>query len=409
MSLNGGPDEEVLESPKCKKKVSYTPNRRGPSAGCVAAQCANSPENSSIAVAIAVPDTLKGVQSPPATPVSEAQPLSTIPALSGVPSMPVTSEPLKGIQSSSTLPLPEVVSLSAVPASTGAQSMPENSTPIVENSDKLPDLVTNQTNKTNDEIVAADKPTTNPEPRETFSVDPLSTEDEMDAVDALLSLQDLRDDTVELPTENEQLMPIGGANLLIDVAPVPLELDQVHVGHAIAKMTKQEEEEADADCVANKDNVDPGAADAPKGDSDADAKVSSPGVKGEFKTTTHALKKKVETKRTYKCGVCGTRKPSLQLLNDHHKRHHEPQMCGICGRVFNLASSLNRHMYSHDERRFNCDKCDFICHFESELASHKVSHRKTPTHKCMVANCGRWFKRKWELTSHVQTHDENSF
>ena len=27
----------------------------------------------------------------------------------------------------------------------------------------------------------------------------------------------------------------------------------------------------------------------------------------------------------------------------------------------------------------------------------------------MVANCGRWFKRKWELTSHVCQHDENSF
>ena len=26
----------------------------------------------------------------------------------------------------------------------------------------------------------------------------------------------------------------------------------------------------------------------------------------------------------------------------------------------------------------------------------------------MVANCGRWFKRKWELTSHVRTHDDDS-
>ena len=187
-------------------------------------------------------------------------------------------------------------------------------------------------------------------------------------------------------------MPIGGANLLVDVAPVPLELDQVQVDHAIAKITKQEEEEAAADHGVNKDNVHPGGADTPKGDSDADAKVSSQRAKGESKTITHALKKKVEPKRTYKCGVCGTRKPSMQLLNNHHKHHHEPQMCGICGHVFNLASSLNRHMYSHDEQRFNCDKCNFTCHFESELAVHKIAHRKTPTHKCMVANCGCWFK-----------------
>ena len=25
----------------------------------------------------------------------------------------------------------------------------------------------------------------------------------------------------------------------------------------------------------------------------------------------------------------------------------------------------------------------------------------------MVANCGCWFKCKWELTSHLQTHEDN--
>ena len=81
-------------------------------------------------------------------------------------------------------------------------------------------------------------------------------------------------------------------------------------------------------------------------------------------------------------------------------------MCGICGHVFDLAMSLNHHMYSHDEMHFQCEKCDFRCHFESELLSHNIVHCKTPTHKCMVANCGRWFKRKWELTNQVRTHDE---
>ena len=96
----------------------------------------------------------------------------------------------------------------------------------------------------------------------------------------------------------------------------------------------------------------------------------------------------------------------MQLLNEHHKLHHRPQMCGICGRVFELATSLNRHMYSHEEMCFQCEKCDFRCHFESELSSHNIVHCKTPTHKCMVANCGHWFKRKLELTNHVCTQDE---
>ena len=68
----------------------------------------------------------------------------------------------------------------------------------------------------------------------------------------------------------------------------------------------------------------------------------------------------------------------MQQLNEHHKLHHGPQMCGICGQVFELAMSLNCHMYSHEEMRFECEKCNFKCHFESELMSHNIVHRKTP-------------------------------
>ena len=39
-------------------------------------------------------------------------------------------------------------------------------------------------------------------------------------------------------------MPIGGANLPLDVAPVPIALGQVEVDHAIAKLAVQEEEQS---------------------------------------------------------------------------------------------------------------------------------------------------------------------
>ena len=107
-------------------------------------------------------------------------------------------------------------------------------------------------------------------------------------------------------TENETLMPIGGNNLPIDVAPVPIELNQVQVDHAIAKITRQQEEEAAAECVIDKENENPvertpqpspavGADDqlqVPKHKGDMDAKVSSPPGKGEFKMITHHLTKK---------------------------------------------------------------------------------------------------------------------
>ena len=98
-------------------------------------------------------------------------------------------------------------------------------------------------------------------------------------------------------TENETLMPIGGNNLPIDVAPVPIALSQVQVDHAIAKMTKQQEEEAATECVVDKENENPVentprptlafvADDQPQGPNykgDVDAKVGSPSAKGEFK------------------------------------------------------------------------------------------------------------------------------
>ena len=80
-------------------------------------------------------------------------------------------------------------------------------------------------------------------------------------------------------------------------------------------------------------------------------------------------------------------------------------MCGICNRTFVLASSLTRHMYEHEEKRFKCDICDYSSHFESELETHKIVHRKNPFHKCMHANCSKWFRRKWDLTLHLQKHE----
>ena len=98
-------------------------------------------------------------------------------------------------------------------------------------------------------------------------------------------------------TENETLMPIGANNLPIDVAPVQIVLSQVQVDHAIAEMTKQQEEEAAAEFVVNKENENPVentpqlalavvADDQPQGPEhkgDVHAKVGSPPAKGEFK------------------------------------------------------------------------------------------------------------------------------
>ena len=94
----------------------------------------------------------------------------------------------------------------------------------------------------------------------------------------------------------------------------------------------------------------------------------------------------------------------MQAVNEHHLKKHKPQVCPICRRTFALASSLIRHSYDHEEQRYQCDVCEFTSHFENELNTHKIVHRKTPTFKCMYKECGKWFMRKWELTVHLKKH-----
>ena len=121
----------------------------------------------------------------------------------------------------------------------------------------------------------------------------------------------------------------------------------------------------------------------------------------------YGLKRKQTVTRTFKCSVCNSVKSSIQKLNAHHRRHHAPQMCGICGRTFVLAASLMRHMYDHQKLQYKCEHCPKAFHFESELKTHKIKHRNknAPLFQCMKSKCGKWFMRKWDLTLYLQKHD----
>ena len=218
LTLNDGLEEDSVESPKRRKKASYPPNRRGPSVGRVAAQQVTSPENSPEAIATTSMSALKGIPSGSPNSVAKSSGSSCVLPLPGIQGMPKstqeTSQPAQ--ESSQEAPIALLTK--------NDLSMPDNP-----QQDKLPDLVTVKTGKDAGTAVtlAVDTITENPKsdhPMETFNVYPLSTEDELDAVDALLSLSGIRDKSADPTMENELLMPIGGANLPLDVAPVPIEL-----------------------------------------------------------------------------------------------------------------------------------------------------------------------------------------
>ena len=97
---------------------------------------------------------------------------------------------------------------SAVPTTSGDGG---TLTGILATDEKLPDLVVNQN----------EPATTQPENmQETLlAANTTSTEEELEAASTLLSLGDTRDDTLDEEDENALLMPIGGVNILVDVAP----------------------------------------------------------------------------------------------------------------------------------------------------------------------------------------------
>ena len=109
---------------------------------------------------------------------------------------------------------------------------------------KLPDLVVNADKDTSDVQASLPQPlvSTNVTTHDS-TVDPPTTEEEGDAVDALLSLgSDLRN-TVSMEdmlNENAALMPIG-ALAVQDVNPVYIKLDQVSVDRTIATIIDQEQ------------------------------------------------------------------------------------------------------------------------------------------------------------------------
>ena len=531
LKLNDGYEsaEDEPTSPKPKRRKSYLPSRSGPSSTrqraqttitsppaqvlpCVPAKkTASQSKNSPSVVRLESPSpkrpTSSGVQitvteDTAINPTTGNAPLSGVqPAVSGVQLANAASEveechqslvdTVSGVQTA----MPDTQNLSTNIDCTTPTVNCETTDPILTqptnlptNEDKLPDLVrTNQAETFNYSLVLDTVPPVGDQPPDNI-FDGGTTEEEFDAVDALLSLSTVRESVNENSVEdNASLMPIGGNIRYQDVNPVTVRLDQVSVDGEIAKIVLSESTiglnnseagggddttaatgeqdsiehpnptEVPVSGVQNTlsgissrtsgvqqshygDTVETEDADHMKPDKVtessskttlSDVQTASSGVhiddddhdtnrkeeetteetpKGYVKVTTHGIRKNTRgDSRSYRCRICGVKKRSAHNLNVHHKKRHSAEMCGVCGKLFNLASSLNHHMYTHNERRFFCENCSFHCHFESELKKHNISHHSQPSHQCMKRNCSRWFKRKSDLVLHVETHNKDRF
>ena len=299
-----------------------------------------------------------------------------------------------------------------------------NSTKLTETSTQL-----NSQTATHNTVIETEAATEN------IPQDPQTTEDEDDAVDALLSLgSDLSQNiSADDPlNENALLMPIG-APTIQDINPVEVKLDQVSVDNTIANVIEQEQlletstqspsqteqvppvntendKPADSDSTIPAEDEVEEAIDANQNNTD-DKPPPTP-KKGSVEIKEYGVKRKVsDGKLKFKCPKCSKRTKTRKQQNQHYKDSHDPIMCSNCDKVFNNPASLSVHMYDHMEHRFKCDNCEQGFHFAGQLTQHKAVHRKEGkgTFQCMTSNCGKWFIRKGDLVVHIETHKKKEW
>ena len=96
------------------------------------------------------------------------------------------------------------------------------------------------------------------------------------------------------------------------------------------------------------------------------------------------------------------------MANRHYRSNHPPMSCSECSMVFNNPNSLHQHKYKHLPMNFPCHLCGKSFPFESDLAGHRLKHRRHPgyqcNHKLNGTVCGKWYFSKSDLNKDAHMH-----
>ena len=110
-------------------------------------------------------------------------------------------------------------------------------------------------------------------------------------------------------------------------------------------------------------------------------------------------------RQNYYCCYCETTCHSKKEFNRHHKEEHTIVKCPDCPRTFPTPDALQRHRYVHNAaHQFQCNICNKICGFKSDLDLHMLKHVEEKRWYCEADGCDKDFKRKSDLTSHEKVH-----
>ncbi|OXA45231.1 zinc finger protein 135-like [Folsomia candida] len=114
------------------------------------------------------------------------------------------------------------------------------------------------------------------------------------------------------------------------------------------------------------------------------------------------------TRARLKCHLCPQTFLRRNNLEYHIRAAHENRrdhQCAICDKRFSKSSNLKRHVEeihkADREKIHSCDKCEYMSHSKSNLASHKVRHNAA-RHGCYF--CQKKFFSFHELVRHCRVH-----
>ena len=119
---------------------------------------------------------------------------------------------------------------------------------------------------------------------------------------------------------------------------------------------------------------------------------------------------RIPPKNESNCNICDRKFHTAYILKKHIGNVHTIEKCNVCDKGV-AKGKLARHMKTHIESKFECEKCKNVYTRKDSLQKHQlncggdiVKIRKPAVMIFSCETCGKTFTQKRYLTQHKRTH-----